>query len=237
MIGMSKEQLKVMANSKYIFKATTRDIPALLASKRYGATTVAATMFCAHLAGIKVFATGGIGGVHRGAEQSLDISADLIELTRTPVHVISAGAKAILDIAQTLEYLETHEVPVVGYKCEEFPAFFSRESGVKIPWKFDSVDEIAAYLKVKDNLCLPGGTLIANPVPHEHSMSFTQVDAAVRWAHQEAIQQGVSGKEITPFLLAHVAELTGGTSLKTNVAVVRSNAHLAARIAVALRNS
>ena len=213
-------------------KVSRRDIPFIVAAGQSGATTVAATMVIAAMAGIRVFATGGIGGVHRGAEQSFDISADLQELARTPVAVVCAGAKSILDLRLTLEYLETHGVPVVGYCTDSLPAFFSADSGFKVDYRLDDPALIARAMQVKWAMGLGGGMVIANPVPARYAMPRAHIDAAIEQALREAAQQGVAGKQSTPFLLARVAEITGGDSLATNIELVLNNARLAAAIAV-----
>jgi pseudouridylate synthase len=194
-------------------------------------------MICAHLAGIRVFATGGIGGVHRGVEASLDISADLDELARTPVAVVCAGAKAILDLPKTLEYLETRGVPVVGYGSDDFPAFWSRESGLKAPIRLDSPEAIARLIDAKAALGLEGGILVANPVPAADEIPRAEIAGHIEAALREAGRQGVAGKAVTPFLLARMVELTGGRSLRANVALIRANAALAGRLARALSGS
>ncbi|MBE5787848.1 MAG: pseudouridine-5'-phosphate glycosidase, partial [Clostridiales bacterium] len=217
-----------------VTKASRRDIPILVAKKADGATTVAATMIIAALAGIKIFATGGIGGVHRGAETTMDISADLEELAQTPVAVICAGAKSILDIGLTLEYLETKGVTVLGYQTKELPAFYTRQSGFNVDYRVDTPEEIASYIKAQREMGYPGGMLIANPIPEEYAMPLDQINAAIDQALREANDQGIKGKETTPFLLARVCELTGGESLASNIQLVLNNVRLAAKIAVAL---
>jgi pseudouridine-5'-phosphate glycosidase len=201
-----------------------------------GATTVAATMVVAAMAGIRIFATGGIGGVHRGAQESFDVSADLQELAQTPVAVVCAGAKSILDLRLTLEYLETHGVPVVGYQTDALPAFFTRDSAFKVDYRLDSAAEIAAVLKAKWGMGLQGGMVIANPIPEEFAMPREAIDLAIEQALQEAAQQGIAGKESTPFLLARVCEITGGDSLASNIQLVLNNARLASAIAVAYQS-
>jgi pseudouridylate synthase len=214
-------------------KASRRDLPLLLAAQSHGATTVATTMMVAAMAGIRVFATGGIGGVHRGAETSFDISADLLELARTPVAVVCAGAKAILDLRATLEVLETHGVPVIGHGTDELPAFYSRSSGLKLPGRLDSAAALARALRAQD-LVAPGqGLVVAHPIPAEHEIAYAVISAHIDQALAEAAQQGVAGAAVTPFLLARVAELTGGASLAANIALVLNNARLAAQVAVA----
>jgi len=215
-------------------KASRRDLPVLVAQGRSGTTTVAATMIIAAAAGIRVFATGGIGGVHRGAAQTVDISADLLELARTPVAVVCAGAKSILDLPLTLEVLETHGVPVLGYRTDELPAFFCRSSGLKLDARLDNPADIAAVMRAQWNGSLGGGgLLVCNPIPEAHALPRAVVDAAIDTALAEAAQQGIAGKAVTPFLLARVNALTGGNSLAANVELVLDNARLAAAIAVA----
>lgn len=232
--GLEEDDLEYFATGSDISKASRRDIAAVVALKRSAATTVAATMLCAHLAGIRVFATGGIGGVHRGGERSWDVSADLPELARTPVTVVSAGAKAILDLPRTLEYLETQGVPILGYQTEEFPAFYTRRSGLTVDYRLESASEIAAVIRTQQELRLSGGILIANPVPQEHEADQDTVDAAIAQALDEAAAEHVHGKELTPFLLSRLVELTSGTSLVTNIALVKNNAQLAAQISRSL---
>ena len=212
-------------------KVSRRDVPFLVAGRRTGATTVAATMLIAAQAGIRIFATGGIGGVHRGGAQSFDVSADLQELARTRVAVVCAGAKSILDLRLTLEYLETHGVPVVGYKTSRLPAFFTADSAFAVDYQLDSAAEIALALHSKWALGMEGGMVVANPVPAQFAMPGDVVDAAIEQALKEADEQGVSGKDATPFLLARVNELTGGDSLATNIELVLHNARLASAIA------
>lgn len=215
-------------------KASRRDLPVLMAQGRSATTTVAATMIIAAQAGIRVFATGGIGGVHRGAETTMDISADLLELARTPVAVVCAGAKSILDLGLTLELLETQGVPVLGYQTDELPAFFCRDSGFKLDARLDSPAEIAAVMRAQWDGGLGGGLLVCNPIPEAHALPRALVDAAITAALAEAAQQGITGKAVTPFLLARVNALTEGRSLAANIALVLNNARLAAAIAVAL---
>lgn len=233
--GLSREQIERLGREgPAVAKASRRDLPLLVAQRRTGATTVAATMIVAALAGIRVFATGGIGGVHRGAETSFDISADLQELARTPVAVVCAGIKSILDLGLTLEYLETHGVPVIGAGTAELPAFYCRDSGFAVDARLDTPDEIAAVLRAKWQLGLGGGVVVANPIPQAHAMPRERIDAAIAQALAEAAAQRITGKASTPFLLARVAELTGGQSLEANIALVKHNARLAAQIAAAL---
>ena len=214
-------------------KASTRDIPYLVAMRGHGATTVAATMRIAALAEIRVFATGGIGGVHRGADKSFDVSADLAELATTAVAVVSAGVKSILDIGATLERLETLSVPVVVYRADEFPAFYSRSSGHQAPLRLDSAEDIARLMQAKWSLGIAGGISIANPIPSESEIPAVQMERAIAEADREMAARQIAGKDATPFLLARINESTGGTSLKANIALVENNARLAADIAAA----
>ncbi|MBV8047036.1 MAG: pseudouridine-5'-phosphate glycosidase [Paludibacterium sp.] len=230
--GLSPEQIEHLGRSgRDVAKVSRRDMPFTVARGETGATTVASTMIIAAMAGIRVFATGGIGGVHRGAETSFDVSADLQELAQTPVAVVCAGAKSILDLGLTLEYLETHGVPVVGYQTEKLPAFFTRESPFNVDYRLDAPGEIAAVLKAKWAMALKGGMVIANPIPPQYAMAPAAIDAAIEQALAEAQTQGISGKASTPFLLARVCELTGGDSLASNIQLVLNNARLGAAIA------
>ena len=234
-VGLSEEEIEHLGKEgTKAVKVSRRDIPVVIAKKLDGATTVASTMIFAEMAGIKVFATGGIGGVHRGATETMDISADLEELHQTNVTVVCAGAKSILDLGLTLEYLETKGVPVLGYKTEELPAFFTRKSGFKVDYRMDSPEEIAAAVKAKDALGLSGGMLVANPVPEEYSMDPDKIEAVISEAVEEAKALGITGKKVTPFLLEKIRNVTGGDSLFTNVKLVLNNAALAAKIAVEL---
>lgn len=234
--GLSGEDIEELGRSGAdVAKASRRDVPFLLAQGRSGATTVAATMMVAAMAGIRVFATGGIGGVHRGAAQSMDVSADLQELAQTQVAVVCAGAKSILDLGLTLEYLETHGVPVVGYQTDRLPAFFLRESSFPVDYRLDSAAQIAQALDLKWRLGLKGGAVIANPIPAQFAMPSEQIDAAMAQALAELQAQGISGKEATPFLLSRINALTGGDSLAANIELVLNNARLAAAIAVELQ--
>lgn len=231
-VGLSEEEIEHLGKEgTKVVKVSRRDIPVVIAKKLDGATTVASTMIFAEMAGIKVFATGGIGGVHRGATETMDISADLEELHQTNVTVVCAGAKSILDLGLTLEYLETKGVPVLGYKTEELPAFFTRKSGFKVDYRMDSPEEIAAAVKAKDALGLSGGMLVANPVPEEYSMDPDKIEAVISEAVEEAKALGITGKKVTPFLLEKIRNVTGGDSLFTNVKLVLNNAALAAKIA------
>ncbi len=233
-VGLSEVELERLATAKDVLKLSRSDLAYAVTTRRTGATTVAATMICARLAGIRVFATGGIGGVHRGAETSFDISADLEELARTPVAVVSAGAKALLDLSKTLEVLETRGVPVIGYRTDEFPAFWSRTSGLRAPLRMDSAGEIAAFLKVKWEMGLEGGVLLANPVSEGEEIPAAEMSGHIDRAVREAAARGVTGKAVTPWILARIVELTGGRSLRTNIALVEANARLAGEIAVCL---
>ncbi len=235
-IGLSHDQLELLGTSPDAMKVSRRDLAFVVAERRLGATTVAATMICAALAGIKVFVTGGIGGVHRGAETSFDISADLQELARTSVAVVCAGVKSILDIGLTLEYLETHGVPVIGVGQPGFPAFFTRDSGFKADFQMDGALEQAAFIQTKWALGLAGGVVVANPVPEASAMPKEEIDRITEQALGEAAQRGVTGKAVTPFLLARIKELTGGRSLATNIALVKHNAVVGARLALALHD-
>ncbi len=232
-VGLDAAELELLARADNIAKASTRDIPYLVATLAHGATTVAATMRIAALAGICVFATGGIGGVHRGAEASFDVSADLMELATTSVAVVSAGAKSILDIGATLERLETLAVPVVVYRADEFPAFYSRSSGHQAPLRLDRVEDIARMMQAKWALGLAGGISIANPVPAEHEIPAAKIAPAIEEALSDMAARRIAGKEATPYLLARLNEITGGASLKANIALVENNARLGAEIAVA----
>ena len=230
--GLSKDEIEYLGKSgRNVAKTSRRDIAALVARKADGATTVTTTMMIAHMAGISIFATGGIGGVHRGAEVTMDISADLEELGNTPVMVVCAGAKSILDLGLTLEYLETKGVPVIGYGTDELPAFYTRHSGFGVDYRADSPEELAAMFKAQRDLGLKGGMLVTNPIPEEYSMDKAVIDAAIDQAIKEASEKGIKGKETTPFLLAKVVELTGGNSLDSNIALVMNNARLAAKTA------
>ncbi len=233
--GLLPEDLDYLGQAgTKVTKVSRRDIPFMVASEKDGATTVASTMIIASMAGIRIFATGGIGGVHRGAQETFDISADLQELAHTEVAVFCAGAKSILDIGLTLEYLETHGVPVIGLGTEEMPAFYTRRSGFQVDYRIDTEEEIARALKAKWDLGLKGGAVIANPIPPEKSMDEKVINQAIEQALSEMNQQGIKGKESTPFLLARVAELTGGDSLDSNIQLVYNNARVAARTASAL---
>ena len=233
-IGLSDEELEMFGNAEGVAKASRRDMGYLLATKKIGATTVAATMIAAELAGIELFVTGGIGGVHRGAETTMDISADLEELSMTNVAVVCAGAKSILDIGLTLEYLETKGVPVIGYGTDMLPAFYTRESDFSVNFRIDSAEEVAAMMRAKWDLGLRGGAVIANPIPEEDAMEREFIDGIIKEALAEADAKGIAGKNVTPFLLGKVKELTEGKSLEANIALVKNNARVGTKIAVAL---
>ncbi|MEM6807395.1 MAG: pseudouridine-5'-phosphate glycosidase, partial [Bacteroidota bacterium] len=233
-IGLDDEKLEYLAKAPEVVKASRRDLSYLISQKKDAATTVAATMIGAKLAGIKVFATGGVGGVHRKAQESFDISADLQELANTQVAVISAGVKSILDIPLTLEYLETYGVPVIGVGTQEFPAFYTRESGSKCPISLDNTREIADLLHTHWNLGFKSGALIANPIPSEYSMDKAEIEKVIEQAIEEAEEHGIGGKELTPYLLNRIKELTAGSSLFSNIQLVQNNAKIAAQIAVHL---
>ena len=232
-VGLTEEDLNLLATSKNVAKVSRRDLAKVISTKQIGATTVASTMICANMAGIKFFVTGGIGGVHRGYEETLDVSADLDELGRTNVNVICAGAKSILDLPRTLEYLETKGVPVVGYQTDYLPQFFTRESEYKLNLRLDTPTEIAEMIKTKDELELSGGVLITNPIPEEASMDKKYIDGLIDKAINEANEKHIIGKDVTPFLLAKIVEESGGKSLEANIALVYNNAKVGAQIAKA----
>ena len=233
-IGLSDDELELIGRSDQVQKVSRRDLPAVLASGGLGATTVAGTMICAALAGIEVFVTGGIGGVHRGAPETFDISADLQELAKTSVAVVCAGAKSILDIGLTLEYLETHGVPVLSCEQDNFAAFYTRDSGFRADFRLDEPAEQARFIRTKWELGLEGGVVLSTPVPEAVAMSSEEIDTVTRQALDEAAAQGITGKAVTPFLLARIKALTGGRSLATNIALVKHNAEVGARLALAL---
>lgn len=233
-IGLTEAELDRLGQAAHVAKLSRADLAACLATGRMGATTVAATMICAALAGIKVFATGGIGGVHRGAERSFDISADLMELAQTPVTVVAAGAKAILDLPKTLEVLETQGVPVIAFGQDEFPAFWSRGSGLKAPLRMDNAADIAKAHQMRGILGLPGGQLVANPIPVAAEIPRDQINPAIEAALAEAEAKGIAAKDVTPFLLQRIFEITEGRSLTSNIALVLNNARLGAAIAKAM---
>ncbi len=234
-VGLSSEELEYFGKKgTAITKVSRRDIPVVVAKKEDGATTVAATMIIASMAGIKVFATGGIGGVHRGAETTMDISADLDEFTKTPVLVVCAGAKAILDLNLTMEYMETKGIPVFCYKTDELPAFYSRQSGIKAPFRANSAKELALIWNAKEELGIQGGFLVANPIPEQYSMDTVRINNAIDEAITEMNRLGIKGKETTPYLLDKIQKITGGDSLESNIKLVLNNAALAAEIATNL---
>jgi len=236
-VGLTRSELEFMATSRDILKASRRDLAVIVAKGLNGATTVAATMMVAERAGIKVFATGGIGGVHRGAEKTFDISADLQELARTTVVVVCSGAKSILDLPLTKEYLETMGVPVIGFGSEELPAFYCRESGFKVDYVVNDEVEAAKIIKVMEDLKLRGGMIIANPVPEEYALSMEYMNEMIEEAVRAAEKEGVKGKKLTPYLLNKIKELTGGRSLQANIELVKNNARVAAKIARELINT
>ena len=233
-VGLSQEQIKVFGKEKDVWKVSLRDMPYVISKKLYGATTVAATMRIASMVGIKIFVTGGIGGVHRGAENSMDISADLTEMSTTNVAIVSAGVKSILDIGLTLEYLETLGIPVVTYGQEIFPSFYSSESLFKSPLNLNSASEIADLMKVKWSLGLNGTVLIANPIPKEFEVPAYQMEKCIQEALQKADENKIKGKEVTPFILQYIASVTSGESLDANIALIKNNAKLGAEIAKSL---
>lgn len=230
-VGMSKEEIEEFGKTKGILKASRRDLPVIIAKKLWGATTVATTMIFAHMAGIKVFVTGGVGGVHRGGEVSMDISADLQELANTPVTVVCAGIKAILDLPRTLEYLETMGVTVIGYKSEHLADFYTPDSGLNLDYRLDTAKEIADCIHVKEKYNLKGGLLVSNPIPADKAIDKAKVDAAIEKALSDMEKAGVHGKDSTPFLLKRVVELTDGKSLESNIELILNNAKLGAEIA------
>jgi pseudouridine-5'-phosphate glycosidase len=232
--GLTAEEVQYLGEGRNIVKTSRRDMPFVISRGMDGATTVASTMIIASLAGIKVFVTGGIGGVHRGAQETFDISADLQELARTNVAVVCAGAKSILDLGLTLEYLETYGVPVIGFGTDELPAFYTRKSGYKVDYRFDSANDLASAIKAKWELGLKGGLVIANPIPEEYSMDYEIIDSAIKEALKEAGERNIKGKKTTPFLLSRIGEITGGKSLESNIQLVYNNARVGAGIAVEL---
>lgn len=233
-VGLNREDLDYFGQAKNVWKVSLRDMPYVISEKLYGATTVAATMRIASMAGIRIFVTGGIGGVHRGAETSMDISADLTEMAQTSVAVVSAGVKSILDIGLTLEYLETMGIPVVTMGQDEFPSFYSRKSGYSSPLRIDDPASVAAMLKAKWDMGLAGSVLIANPVPAEQEFDSGKIELYIQDALRIAGEHGIRGKEVTPFILKHIAEHTGGESLESNIALIKNNAAVGAEIAVCL---
>ena len=235
-IGLSNLELEQFAQGTKTVKVSSRDLPFAISQKQDGGTTVAATMICARMAGISIFVTGGIGGVHRGSEKTMDISGDLMELARTNVAVVCAGIKSILDIPRTLEYLETQGVPVIGYRTDEFPAFYTTTSGYSVQSRINTAEEIARCMKVKWELGLEGGMVIANPVLREDAMDEEVIEEAITKSLKEASEKGIDGKAVTPFLLERISQLTDGESLKTNIALVCNNALVGAKIASAYGN-
>ena len=235
-IGLSNLELEQFAQKTKTVKVSSRDLPLAISQKQDGGTTVAATMVCARMAGISIFVTGGIGGVHRGSEKTMDISGDLMELARTNVAVVCAGIKSILDIPRTLEYLETQGVPVIGYRTDEFPAFYTTTSGYSVQSRINTAEEIARCMKVKWELGLEGGMVIANPVLREDAMDEEVIEEAITKSLKEASEKGIDGKAVTPFLLERISQLTDGESLKTNIALVCNNALVGAKIASAYGN-
>ena len=235
-IGLSNLELEQFAQGTKTVKVSSRDLPLAISQKQDGGTTVAATMICARMAGISIFVTGGIGGVHRGSEKTMDISGDLMELARTNVAVVCAGIKSILDIPRTLEYLETQGVPVIGYRTDEFPAFYTTTSGYSVQSRINTAEEIARCMKVKWELGLEGGMVIANPVLREDAMDEEVIEEAITKSLKEASEKGIDGKAVTPFLLERISQLTDRESLKTNIALVFNNALLGAKIASAYGN-
>ncbi len=234
-VGISKDEIDYIGKKGLqVIKASRRDLPVLCARKEDGATTVAATMILAHMAGISVFATGGVGGVHRGAETTMDISADLEELSETSVMVVCAGAKSILDLGLTMEYLETKGVAVFGYQTDELPAFYTRKSGFKVDYRMDTPEELARVFHVKEQLGMRGGMLVTNPIPEEYAMDHDYISKSIEEAVEEANRLGIKGKETTPFLLDKIQKITGGTSLEANIQLVYNNARLASAIAADL---
>ena len=234
-VGCNREEIEKLGKAGLtVTKVSRRDIPIVIAKGLNGATTVASTMIFAEKAGVKIFATGGIGGVHRGAEKTMDVSADLDELSKTNVTVVCAGAKSILDLNLTMEYLETKGIAVIGYGTDELPAFFTRESGIKVGYRMDTPKEIAESMKAKEDMGLEGGMLVTNPIPEEYSMDTKVIGEAIDKAVKEAEEKGVKGKDITPFLLDKIQKITGGNSLASNIQLVFNNARLASQIAVEL---
>ena len=231
-IGLTKEELEIMCKAENVGKVSRRDVAVYLATNQTGATTVATTMLIAALAGIRIFATGGIGGVHRGATETMDISADLQELAHTPVCVVGAGCKSLLDIGLTLEYLETMGVPVLGYKTKDFPAFYCPKSGFGVDYALKDATEAAKIMKTKWDLGLEGGILIGNPIPEEYAQPFDKMEEAINKALEMAKKDGIRGKETTPYLLAHIKDLTGGESFASNLQLAYNNAKIASQIAV-----
>ncbi|MGO1653118.1 pseudouridine-5'-phosphate glycosidase [Senegalia sp. (in: firmicutes)] len=235
-VGLTDEELEYLGKAKNVVKASRRDLPFILAKKLNGATTVASTMIISDLVGIRVFATGGVGGVHRGAQQTFDISADLMELAHTNVAVVCAGVKSILDIGLTLEYLETQGVPVIGFATDEFPAFYTRKSGFNVDYRVDNTKELAKAIKTKWDLNLDGGLVISNPIPEKYEMDSEKINTAIENAVKEAEEKGIKGKETTPFLLSKIKDITQGKSLESNIELVYNNALVASKLAYDLSN-
>ena len=233
-VGLTKEELEIMCKAENVGKVSRRDVAVYLATNKTGATTVATTMMIAALAGIRIFATGGIGGVHRGAQETMDISADLQELAHTPVCVVGAGCKSILDIGLTLEYLETMGVPVLGYKTDDFPAFYSKKSGFKVDFNCDSATTVAKIIKTKWDLGLEGGALVGNPIPDQYALPFEDMEKVINQALDMAKKDGIRGKATTPYLLAHIKDITKGESFASNLQLAYNNAAVASEIAVEL---
>ena len=233
-IGLNEEQIELLATNQEVLKVSRRDLPFVISQRKNGATTVASSMILASMAGIQIFVTGGIGGAHRGAPKTFDVSADLMELAQTNVAVVCSGCKSILDIGLTLEYLETHGVPVIGYQTNDFPAFFTRKSGFKVDYRADNPTALAAMLRTKWDLKLQGGIVISNPVPEEFAMCQDQINESIDDAVEKADQLDIRGKDLTPFLLSEIENFTAGKSLKSNQELVYSNTFLAAELAVAL---
>lgn len=233
MIGIQEDEMQLLAKSNQVYKASRLDLPLIVSRKLNASTTVAATMICAQMAGIEFFATGGIGGVHRGAENTFDISADLQELSKSNVSVICAGAKAILDLEKTMEYLETMGVMVIGYQTDHLPAFYSRESHIPLLYRSDSADDIAQIVRAKRMMNLNGGILITNPIPNEYSLPYADMEHYIENAVKEAELLNITGKALTPFLLSKISDLTSGKSLASNIALIKNNALLGAQIAKA----
>lgn len=233
-VGLTRDEIEQLGHATDVVKCSRRDLPVVVARKANGATTVAGTMIVAAMAGIRVFVTGGIGGVHRGAATTMDVSADLTELASTDVAVVCAGAKAILDLGLTLEYLETHGVPVLGYRTDRFPAFYTRDSGFGVDTRVDAIDELAAIIDTKRQLGLRGGVVVANPIPEAHELPGAEIESCIQSALAEAQRRHVTGKAVTPFLLAQLGEVTSGRSLASNIALVKHNAEVGAQLAVAL---
>lgn len=236
-VGLSEEELEFLGTAKDVAKVSRRDLPFIVAKKLNGATTVATTMIIAEMAGIEVFVTGGIGGVHRGAENNFDISADLTELSKTNVAVVCAGVKSILDLGLTLEYLETLGVPIIGYQTNELPAFYTRQSGFPLLHRSDSAKELASIVNTKFHLKLQGGVVIANPIPEAYAMDYDIITEAIETALKEADKQNVKGKDITPFLLSYIKEITKGKSLESNIQLVYNNARLGGELAVEMKKN